>query len=121
MPPVINLDEKLALFAEHWQPRIVAGLNDYHLKVAKVEGSFDWHSHPETDEVFMVLAGELTIDFRDGSRVLAPGEVIVVPKGVLHRPHADTECHILLIEPAGTRNTGDNEDSEKTAANDVWI
>ena len=116
----INLKEKLSKFAEHWSPKIVAQMNDYHLKLAKVKGEFVWHDHPETDEVFIVLAGRLTIEFRDGNVRLGAGEMFVVPKGMEHKPLAEEECHILLIEPAGTRNTGETE-GNLTAPEDVWI
>lgn len=116
----INLREKLAMFSEHWSPKIIAQMNDYHFKIAKLQGEFIWHNHPETDEVFIVLKGQLQIQFRDGSVVLREGEMLVVPKGVEHKPVAEQECHILLIEPAGTLNTGDVV-NERTAANDVWI
>lgn len=116
----INLREKLAMFSEHWSPKIIAQMNDYHFKIAKLQGEFIWHNHPETDEVFIVLKGQLQIQFRDGSVVLREGEMFVVPKGVEHKPVAEQECHILLIEPAGTLNTGDVV-NERTAANDVWI
>ena len=115
-----NFKEKLALFSEHWSPKIVAQMNDYHFKVAKVQGEFDWHSHPQTDEVFLILNGQLQIQFRDGSVTLNEGEMFVVPKGLEHKPVAGEECHILLVEPAGTVNTGDVV-SDKTAPNDVWI
>jgi mannose-6-phosphate isomerase-like protein (cupin superfamily) len=115
-----NLKEKLALFSEHWSPKIVAQMNDYHFKIAKVLGEFTWHDHPETDEVFIVLSGQLEIQFRDGSVTLYEGEMFVVPKGLEHKPVARNECHIMLIEPAGTVNTGDIV-NERTAANDVWI
>jgi mannose-6-phosphate isomerase-like protein (cupin superfamily) len=116
----VNLKEKLALFSERWSPKIVAQMNDYHFKLAKVQGEFVWHNHPETDEVFLILQGRLEIQFRDGSVTLQEGEMFVVPKGVEHKPVAETECHILLVEPAGTVNTGDVV-TERTAANDVWI
>lgn len=116
----INLQDKLGKFSEHWSPRIVAQLNDYHLKLAKVQGEFVWHDHPETDEVFLVLKGRLEILLRDGSVVLNEGEIYVVPKGVEHKPVAEGECHIMLIEPAGTVNTGEVS-GERTAPNDVWI
>ena len=115
-----NLKEKFAKFSEPWSPKIVAQLNDYHFKVAKVQGEFVWHDHPETDEVFLVLHGELEIQFRDGSVTLNEGEMYVVPKGIEHKPVARQECHILLVEPAGTVNTGDVVD-EKTAPNNIWI
>jgi mannose-6-phosphate isomerase-like protein (cupin superfamily) len=116
----INFEEKLAKFSEQWSPRIIAQLNDYHLKLAKVQGEFVWHDHPETDEVFIVVKGRLDILFRDGKVSLSEGEMFVVPKGVEHKPVAESECHILLIEPAGTVNTGDIIDV-KTAPNNVWI
>jgi mannose-6-phosphate isomerase-like protein (cupin superfamily) len=116
----INLQEKLSKFSEPWSPKIIAQMNEYHFKLAKVQGEFVWHDHPETDEVFIVLHGQLEICFRDGSVVLNEGEMFVVPKGVEHKPVAANECHILLVEPAGTINTGDVVD-EKTAPNDVWI
>ena len=116
----INLNEKLSKFSEHWSPRIIAQMNDYHFKVAKVQGEFVWHSHADTDEVFVVLNGRLEIQFRQGSVTLNEGEMYVVPKGVEHKPVAESECHILLVEPAGTVNTGDVVD-ERTAPNNVWI
>ena len=116
----INLQEKLAKFAEHWSPKIIAQFNDYHLKLAKVKGEFVWHDHPETDEVFLVVKGRLDILFRDGKVTLREGEMYVVPKGVEHKPIAEGECHILLIEPAGTVNTGDVSD-KLTSPVDVWV
>lgn len=116
----INLQEKFSKFSEHWSPKIVARMNDYHFKLAKVQGEFVWHDHPETDEVFLVVKGQLAIHFRDGKVVLNEGEMYVVPKGVEHKPVAEEECHILLVEPVGTVNTGNVLD-EKTAPNDVWI
>ena len=116
----INLQEKFYKFSTHWSPKIIAQLNDYHIKIAKVQGEFVWHSHPETDEVFLVTDGVLEIHFRDGVVTLHPGEMYVVPKGVEHKPCADKECHIMLIEPSGTVNTGELV-NERTAPNDVWI
>jgi mannose-6-phosphate isomerase-like protein (cupin superfamily) len=116
----INLREKLARLSEYWSPKIVAQMNDYHLKLARVQGEFVWHDHPETDEVFLVLKGSLDIYFRDGKLTLNEGELFVVPRGCEHKPVAEKECYILLVEPAGTLNTG-NIVSEKTAPNDVWI
>lgn len=116
----INLQEKLSKFSEHWSPKVIAQMNDYHFKIVKVQGEFVWHDHPETDEVFMVLKGHLEIQFRDGKVVLNEGEMFIVPKGVEHKPVAESECHMLLVEPAGTVNTGDVV-NERTAANDVWI
>ncbi|MBX3037746.1 MAG: cupin domain-containing protein [Anaerolineales bacterium] len=117
----INLQQKLNLFSEHWSPKIIAQLNDYHLKLAKVQGEFEWHNHSETDEAFVIVKGQLTILFHDGEVKLNEGEMFVVPKGVEHKPVAENECHIMLIEPAGTVNTGDAENSNLTAPNDVWI
>ena len=116
----INFQEKLAKFSEHWSPKIIAQMNDYHFKIVKLQGEFIWHDHPETDEVFVVLKGRLEIRFRDGNVVLNEGEMFVVPKGLEHKPVAEQECHILLVEPAGTVNTGDVV-NERTAENDVWI
>ena len=116
----IEFSDKLAKFTEHWSPKIIAQMNDYHFKVAKVQGEFVWHDHPQTDEVFVVLKGQLRIQFRDGAVTLNEGEMFVVPKGKEHKPVAEQECHILLVEPMGTVNTGDVV-NEKTAANDVWI
>ena len=116
----INFKDKLGKFKEQWSPKIIAQMNDYHFKVVKVQGEFIWHDHPETDEVFFVLNGQLEIQLRDGKVLLNEGEMFVVPKGVEHKPVAEQECHILLVEPAGTVNTGDIA-SERTAANDVWI
>ena len=103
----INLKEKLAKFSEHWSPKIIAQMNDTHFKLVKVQGEFVWHKHDETDEVFMVLEGVLEIEMREETVTLEAGEMVVVPRGVEHRPVAKEECHILLIEPAGTVNTGD--------------
>ena len=116
----INLEAKLAQFADHWAPRIVARMNDYHFKLVKFQGEFVWHRHDETDEVFIVLAGKMTIAFRDGAVTLNTGEMFVVPRGVEHRPFAAQECRALLVEPAGTVNTGD-ADSDLTADADCWI
>ncbi|PDT85538.1 cupin domain-containing protein [Sinorhizobium sp. BJ1] len=116
----INFAEKLARIADQWQPRVIAELNDYQLKIVRIEGDFIWHDHPETDEAFIVLEGMLRIDFRDGSVTLGPGEMYVVPKGVEHKPYAASEVKMLLIEPRGTANTG-QAGGERTAANDIWI
>jgi mannose-6-phosphate isomerase-like protein (cupin superfamily) len=103
----INLAEKLALFDEQWSPRIVGYLNDYKIFVVKVKGEFVWHSHADTDDFFLVLKGKVTIQLRDRDVELNEGELFVVPRGVEHRPRADEEAHLLLIEPKGTPNTGD--------------
>jgi mannose-6-phosphate isomerase-like protein (cupin superfamily) len=105
----INLAQKLATFDEHWQPRTVGQFNGHDLMVAKVKGEFVWHKHDDTDDFFLVLKGRITIQMREGSVSLGPGEVFVVPKGVEHRPVAEEEAHILLIEPSGTPNTGNSE------------
>ena len=115
-----NLQEKLSRFSDQWSPKIIAQMNEYHFKIAKIQGEFIWHNHPETDEVFVVLKGQLEIQMPDGYVILNEGEMFVVPKGVEHKPVAKQECHILLVEPAGTLNTGDIV-NERTAANDVWI
>ena len=107
MPDALNLAEKLSLFEEHWSPRIVAEYNGNDVMVVKVQGEFPWHSHPETDDFFLVLKGRLTIRLRGGNVVLGPGEMYVVPRGVEHAPMAEEETHLLLIEPQGTPNTGD--------------
>ncbi|APG83677.1 cupin domain-containing protein [Sinorhizobium americanum] len=116
----INFAEKLTKFADQWQPRVIAELNDYQLKIVRIEGDFTWHDHPETDEAFIVIEGTLRIDFRDGSVTLGPGEMYVVPKGVEHKPYAASEVKMLLIEPRGTVNTGQSG-GDRTAANDMWI
>ena len=105
-PTPINLDEKLAAFSDHWNPRIVGRCNGNEVRIAKVEGEFTWHSHADSDELFMVLSGDFGIEFRDGMVRLAPGELIVVPKGVEHRPVANGECELLLLDAEGEPNTG---------------
>jgi len=119
-PDTVNFVEKLARITEQWSPRVVAELNEYQFKLVKLQGEFVWHRHEDTDEAFLVLHGELRIDFRDGMATLRAGEMTVVPRGVEHRPHADAECHILLIEPRGVVNTGD-AGGARTAPNDVWV
>jgi mannose-6-phosphate isomerase-like protein (cupin superfamily) len=116
----INLAEKLAKLNDLWQPRVVAELNDYQFKVVRLAGDFVWHSHPDTDEAFIVIDGELRIDFRDGAVTLRPGELYVVPKGVEHKPFAAKEVRMMLIERRGVTNTGDAGGS-RTAQSDVWI
>jgi mannose-6-phosphate isomerase-like protein (cupin superfamily) len=120
MPQAINLADKLSKITDHWQPRVVAELNDYQFKLVRIEGDFVWHSHPDTDEAFIVVVGELRIDFRDGAVTLGPGEMYVVKRGVEHKPYAAREVQMMLIEPRGVTNTGD-AGGERTAANDVWI
>ncbi|EMN3738778.1 cupin domain-containing protein [Pseudomonas aeruginosa] len=116
----INFAAKLALFDDRWQPRVIAQMNDYQFKLVKIEGDFVWHSHADTDETFIVLAGRLRIDFRDGAVHLGPGEMYVVPRGVERKPFAEGEVRMLLVEPCGVRNTGD-QGGERTAVNDLWI
>ncbi|MGX5172555.1 cupin domain-containing protein [Aliikangiella sp. IMCC44653] len=116
----INFAEKLALINQHWSPKVIAEMNDYQFKLVKVKGEFVWHNHPDTDEVFIVIQGSLIIAFAEHQVKLNAGEMYVVPKGVEHKPMAQSECQILLIEPKGVVNTG-NTQSELTAAQDVWI
>ncbi len=118
--PSVNIAHKLSLLHEHWSQRVVAEMNDYQFKIAKLQGDFVWHSHADTDECFLVVAGELRIDLRDGAVTLRAGEMFVVPKGVEHKPFAQNEAHVLLVEPRGVVNTG-GEESDRTRANDVWI
>ncbi len=118
--PAINFKEKLDKFTEHWSPKIIAQMNDYHFKLVKFQGDFVWHSHADTDETFIVLHGEMQIDFRDGKVSLKAGEMLVVPKGVEHKPFAEKECQVMLVEPAGTINTGD-AGGDLTAEDNVWI
>jgi mannose-6-phosphate isomerase-like protein (cupin superfamily) len=110
IPIKVNVREKLSAFSEPWTPKILGELNGQHVKVAKLEGEFVWHRHEHEDELFLVVEGSLTIRFRDGEVSLAPGEFVIVPRGVEHLPVAENEAHVLLFEPAGTRNTGDVTD-----------
>jgi mannose-6-phosphate isomerase-like protein (cupin superfamily) len=107
----INLREKLGLFSDHWNPRIIGELNGQHVKVVKFQGEFVWHDHAEEDELFLVLRGSFRMDFRDRSVTLNEGDFIIVPRGVEHRPVADEEVHVMLFEPAQIRHTGDVESS----------
>ena len=116
----INLRNKLALLDEHWSPRVVAEMNDYQFKIAKLEGDFVWHNHKDTDETFIVIDGRLRIDFRDGAVELGPGDMYVVPAGVEHKPFAEREASVMLIEPRGVINTGD-AGGDMTADSDRWI
>jgi len=116
----INLEEKLDKFSEHWSPKIIAQMNNYHFKLVKFQGEFVWHSHADTDEVFIALDGEMSIEFRDGKVDLKAGEMFVVPRGVEHKPSAKEECKIMLVEPAGTINTGDAV-GELTTEENAWI
>lgn len=115
VPNPVNLAEKLGHFTEQWSPKVIATYEDFHFKVAKLEGDFVWHSHPESDEAFLVLHGSLRIDFRDRAVTLNEGEMLVVPKGVEHKPFAETECHVMLLVKAGSVNTGDAPRNELTA------
>ena len=103
----LDLAEKLSLLSEHWSPKVVARLNDYEIKVVKLKGEFVWHTHEDTDELFLVVDGELSIQLRDGNVTLKPGQLFIVPKGMEHCPIAEGEVHALLIEPVGVVNTGD--------------
>lgn len=116
----INLRSKFDMFSEPWAPKVIAQMNDYHFKAVKLLGEFVWHRHPDTDEVFWVVDGEMAIEFRDGRVALHSGELFVVPKGVEHKPAAAAECRVLLVEPAGTRNTGD-AGGTLTVDGDDWI
>ncbi|QFF98888.1 cupin domain-containing protein [Psychrobacillus glaciei] len=116
----INLHEKLSKFQDQWSPKVIAEMNDYQFKLVKVEGDFVWHKHEDTDEVFIVIEGNLIIEFRDGDVKLNVGEMFVVPRNVEHKPYAKSECKIMLVEPKGVVNTG-KERTEQTAENDVWI
>ena len=117
----VNFEEKLSKFSEQWTPKVIAEMNDYQFKLVKIEGEFVWHEHPDTDEAFIVIEGSMRIDFEDGSSVeLNEGEMYVVPRGLRHRPCAETECKVMLVEPKGVVNTGE-ADSELTAPNDEWV
>src|ERR1700739_3408071 len=120
MYKAINLRDKFALFDEQWQPKVVAEMNDYQFKIVKLQGDFLWHNTKDPDETFIVIKGELRIDFRNGAVKIAAGEMFVVPKGVEHKPYAEREVELLLIEPRGVLNTGD-AGGERTARSDVWI
>ncbi len=117
----INLAAKLALFTEQWRPKVVAEMNDYQIKLVKIEDAFVWHRHDDTDELFLVVDGSMSIELRDGRVDLSSGELFVVPKGVEHRPFAIRECHVMLIEPRGVVNTGDAGSGTMTAPMDAWI
>ena len=116
----ISISEKLSKFSDHWAPKIIAQMNNYHFKLVKFQGEFVWHSHNDTDETFIVLEGEMSIAFQDGSVTLKAGEMFVVPKGVAHRPFAERECKAMVVEPAGTINTG-GAGGEMTADEGIWI
>ena len=116
----INLEDKLSKFSEHWSPKVIAEMNDYQFKLVRIEGEFVWHDHPDTDEVFIVIEGTMKIEFEDQTIELNEGEMLVVPKGVRHKPYAEEECRVMLVEPRGVVNTGDAE-GDLTAPNDDWI
>ena len=117
----INFENKFNQFNEQWKPKVIAEMNDYQFKLVKLEGDFIWHEHADTDETFIVIEGSLRIDLSDGDVTLGKGEMFVVPKGVQHKPYAEKETMVMLIEPRGVLNTGDNDTSEITAENDLWI
>ena len=114
-PTPINLSDKLSLFSDQWSPKIVAEMDGFHFKLAKLEGDFVWHSHADTDETFLILEGQLRIDFRDDSVTLNRGDMLIVPKGVEHKPFAESECHVMVLVREGTVNTGDAQANERTA------
>jgi mannose-6-phosphate isomerase-like protein (cupin superfamily) len=116
----VNLTEKLKLFSDHWHPRIVGELNGQYVKLAKVEGEFDWHQHADEDELFLVVAGSLTIRLRDRDVILGEGEFFIVPRGVEHKPVAESEAHVLLFEPKSTLNTGE-ERTDRTVEDLPWV
>jgi mannose-6-phosphate isomerase-like protein (cupin superfamily) len=119
MPDVINLAQKFTRVDKHWSPRIVGELNDSYVKLAKIKGEFIWHHHADEDELFLVVKGRLLMQLRDGDRWVETGEFIIIPRGVEHRPVAPEECHILLLEPKSTRNTGDVQNERTVQAE--WI
>jgi len=116
----INLKEKLSKFSDHWSPKIIAEMNDYQFKLVKIKGDFVWHNHADTDEAFIVVEGKMKIEFENETVELNEGEMYVVPKGVEHKPRAETECKIMLVEPRGVVNTG-NTEGDLTASDDVWV
>ena len=116
----INFKDKFSKFSQHWQPKVVANLNDYEIKLVKLKGDFVWHQHEQTDEAFFVLKGAIQIEFENHTVSLNEGEMLVVPKGVRHKPYADEEAEVMLIEPKDIRNTG-NIENDLTAPNNDWI
>ena len=116
----INLNEKYSKFSKHWSPRIITEMNNYQFKIAKIKGEFVWHNHKDTDETFIVIEGEMNMKFRDGNVILNKGEMIVVPKGVEHKPCAKKECKILVVEPRGVINTG-TSGGKFTMTEDIWV
>lgn len=118
---VLNLQDKFAKFSDLWSPKVIAEMNNYQFKLVKINNEFTFHKHLETDEVFIVIEGEMFIEFTDSTVKLQAGEMIVVPKGTEHKPYATNECKIMLVEPKGTVNTGDSVEIDRTAPNDDWI
>ena len=116
----INLQDKFSKFSEQWTPKVIAEMNDYQFKLVKIEGEFVWHNHDDTDEVFIVIEGKMFIEFEDETIELNQGEMYVVPKGVQHKPYAEQECEVMLVEPKGVVNTGEAS-GDLTAQNDIWI
>ena len=120
MSTKINLEEKFSKFQDHWSPKVIAQMNNYQFKLVKIEGEFTWHNHEDTDEVFIVIEGSMSIKMKDNTVHLSKGEMYVVPKGVQHKPFSKDECNIMIIEPKGVRNTGEKR-GELTSENDIWI
>ena len=116
----INFKEKFQKFSDQWSPKVIAEMNDYQFKLVKIQNDFIWHKHEDTDEVFIVLNGKIFIEFEDETIEINQGEMIVVPKGVKHKPYAKDEANIMLVEPSGVINTGDKE-GDLTAPNDQWV
>jgi len=116
----IDLKEKLSKLSDYWSPRIIEEVNDHQFKLVKIKGEFVWHDHQETDEAFIVLEGNMNIEFQDGMVNLSEGEMYVVPKGVVHKTSAENECKVMIVEPKGIINTG-KEGGDLTASNDTWI
>ena len=116
----INFKEKFQKFSDQWSPKVIAEMNNYQFKLVKIQNDFIWHKHEETDEVFIVLNGKIFIEFEDETIEINQGEMIVVPKGVKHKPYAKDEANIMLVEPSGVINTGDKE-GDLTAPNDQWV
>ena len=120
MSHAVNLKSKFDLFSDHWAPRVIAQMNDYQFKLVRLQGEFVWHEHSDTDETFLVIEGAMSIEFTDRVVELKSGEMMVVRRGEPHRPYAEQECHVMIIEPKGVVNTGDSGGAF-TAQNDVWI
>ena len=116
----INIFEKFSKFTEHWEPRVIAEMNNYQFKLVRIKGDFIWHNHPDTDETFIVIQGNMKIQFKDSIVEVEEGEMIIVPRGVDHKPFSEDECLVMLVEPKGVLNTG-KKVSEYTSPNDIWI